>query len=307
MEGRDLFMITQQKIGFIGLGTMGLPIAENLINAGYQLFVGFHSNRKPAEIVAQKGAIICSTYREVAENSDVIFTVVPNDKEVEEVLFGENGLEVGLKSGCTVIDMSTIDLTRSREFGMRLKEKGVHFLDAPISGGLKGAIAGTLAIMVGGDKDKFEEVRVIFNIIGKNIIYCGPSGLGLAAKMANNLIAASEMAAIAEAMCLAVKAGINPTDLYEVLKNSSANSVMLNAKMPMLMKNDYTPSFKLSLMYKDLNVITDVGKKLGTPTLVASLVEQIFGMCKEEYGEKDNGAVALFYQKQAGVSFEAKE
>lgn len=295
-----------KKIGFIGLGTMGFPIATNLINAGYQLYVGFHNNRKPAEIVAQKGAVICNTYREVAENSDVIFTVVPNDKEVEEVIFGENGLEEGLRAGCIVIDMSTIDLTRSREFGMRLKEKGVYFFDAPISGGPNGASAGTLAIMVGGDKKVFEEISEILNVIGKNIIYCGPSGLGLAAKMANNLIVASEMAAIAEAVCLAVKAGINPSDLYEVLKNAAANSAILNAKMPMFMENDYNPSFKLSLMYKDLNIITDVGKKLGIPTLVASLVEQIFGLCKGEYGEKDFGAVALFYQKQTGVSFESK-
>ena len=295
-----------QKIGFIGLGTMGLPIATNLVKAGYQLYVGYHSNRKPAESLAEKGAIICGTYKEVAENSDVIFTVVPNATEVEEVIFGEKGLHEGLRSGCIVIDMSTIDLTRSREFGTRLKEKGVNFIDAPISGGPGGASAGTLAIMVGGERSVFDESKEILDVIGNNIIYCGTSGLGLAAKMANNLIVAAEKAAISEAVCLAVKAGIDPADLYQVLKGATANSVILNSRMPRFLADDYSPAFKLSLMLKDLNIITDVGKKLGTPTLVASMVEQIFGMCKEEHGDKDSGAVALFYQKQAGVSFKAK-
>lgn len=295
-----------KKLGFIGLGTMGLPIATNLINAGYELYVGYHSNRKPAEALADKGAVICSTYAEVAENSDVIFTVVPNDKEVEEIIFGGNGLLKGLSAGNTVIDMSTIDLTRSREFAARLKEKGVNFLDAPISGGPGGASAGTLAIMVGGEKSVFDECKAILEVIGNNIVYCGTNGLGLAAKMANNLIVAAEKAAIAEAVCLAVKAGIDPSDLYEVLKNATASSVILNSRMPKFLADDYSPAFKLSLMYKDLNIITNVGKKLGTPTLVASLVEQIYGMCREEYGDKDSGAVALFYQKQTGVSFKAK-
>jgi 2-hydroxy-3-oxopropionate reductase len=295
-----------KKIGFIGLGTMGLPIALNLVKAGYQLYVGYHSNRKPAEQIAEKGAVICNTYKEVAENSDVIFTVVPNDKEVETVIFGKDGLYEGLRQGCIVIDMSTIDLTRSREFGVRLKEKGVSFFDAPISGGPGGASAGTLAIMVGGEKSIFDEVKEILDVVGNNIVYCGSNGLGLAAKMANNLIVAAEKAAIAEAVSLAVKAGINPSDLYEVLKNATANSVILNSRMPRFLKDDYSPAFKLSLMYKDLNIITNVGKKLGSPTLVASMVEQIFGMCMEEHKDKDSGAVALFYQDQAGVSFKAK-
>lgn len=295
-----------KRIGFIGLGTMGLPIASNLVKAGYELHVGYHSNRGPAEEIAQRGAVICDTYREVAEYSDVVFTVVPNDKEVEEVIFGVNGLIDGLKPGGTVIDMSTIDLTRSREFADRLKEKGINFLDAPISGGPAGASAGTLAIMIGGDKTVFDETREIFDVIGKSIVYCGPNGLGLAAKLANNLIVAAEMAAIAEAACMAVKAGIDSADLYEVLKNATANSSVLNARMPMMLADDYTAAFKLSLMYKDLNVITSVGKKLGTPTLIGGLVEQIFGMCKKDHGEKDSGAVALFYEKQTGQSLKAK-
>lgn len=188
-----------KKVGFIGLGTMGFPIASNLADAGYELYLGYHSNRKPADALKEKGAVICETYREVAENAEYIFTVLPNDKQVEEVIFGENGLWSGLKKGSFVIDMSTIDLTRSRQFAIRLKDKGVSFLDAPISGGPKGAKEGTMAIMAGGEREAFENCRELFEQIGKTIIYCGANGLGLAAKMANNLIAAAEMAAISEA------------------------------------------------------------------------------------------------------------
>ena len=292
-----------KSIGFIGLGAMGFPIASNLLNAGYSLSLGFHRDKAPAELLAQKGAVICGTYKEVASRSDTIFTVVPADREVEEVIFGENGLCEGLKKGQTIIDMSTIDLTRSREFALRLRGKGVCFLDAPISGGPKGATAGTLAIMVGGDREAFEENKSLLDVIGKTIIYCGSNGMGLAAKMANNLIVAAEMAAISEAMCLAVKAGIDSNELYNVLKGATANSYILNAKMPSYLTNEYSPGFKLSLMCKDLNIISGVAKKLGTPLFVTAIVEQLFNACKEEHGEKDSCAVGLFYQNLTGVSF----
>jgi 3-hydroxyisobutyrate dehydrogenase-like beta-hydroxyacid dehydrogenase len=294
-----------KNIGFIGLGAMGFPIASNLLNAGYSLYVGFHRDKAPAELLAQKGAVICETYKEVASHSDTIFTVVPADREVEEVIFGENGLSQGLHEGSTIIDMSTIDLTRSRAFALRLQGNGVCFLDAPISGGPKGAAAGTLAIMVGGNRAAFEENKSLLAVIGKTIIYCGSNGMGLAAKMANNLIVAAEMAAISEAMCLAVKAGIDSNELYNVLKGATANSFILNAKMPSYLTNEYSPGFKLSLMCKDLNIISDVAKKLGTPLFVTAIVEQIFNACKEEHGEKDSCAVGLFYQHLTGVSFES--
>ena len=296
-----------KRIGFIGLGAMGFPIAANLLRAGYPLFVGIHRNRKPAEMLAEKGAVICETYQEVARNSDTIFTIVPDDPEVEEVIFGENGLWDGLKRSSTIIDMSTIDLTRSREFAVRLTGKAVHFLDAPVSGGPGGAKAATIAIMVGGDPEVFEDNRSLFDAIAKTIVYCGANGLGLAAKMANNLIVAAELAAISEALCLAVKAGIDSSDLYNVLKGATANSFILNAKMPSHLKGDYSPAFKLSLMCKDLNIVTRVAKKLGAPSLVTSIVEQVFELCRKEHGEKDSCAVGLFYQKEAGVSFTSEK
>ena len=161
--------------------------------------------------------------------------------------------------------------------------------------------------MVGGDKPAFENNKEILEFIGKNIIYCGDNGLGLADKMANNLIASAQMVAIFEAMCLAIKAGIDPDALYEVLKPATANSIILNMKVPAYLKNNYDPGFKLALMCKDLNIVTNVAKRLGTPpTLVGSLVEQVYNMCKEEHGEKDSGDVSLYYQEQTGVSFTSK-
>jgi 3-hydroxyisobutyrate dehydrogenase-like beta-hydroxyacid dehydrogenase len=296
-----------KKIGFIGLGAMGLPIADNILKSGYALYAGYHSNRKPAEQLADKGAVICESFREVAEHSDVVFTVVPDAQQVEEVIFGPNGLLEGLRPGTAIFDMSTIDMTISMDIGRRLEAQGIHFFDAPISGGPKGAQSAALSIMVGGDRTVFEDCRPVLEAIGKTIVYCGTNGLGLAAKMANNLIASSQMVAISEALTLAIKAGIDPEVLFDVLKGSTANSTILNMKFAAYLKDDYNPGFKLELMCKDLGIITSVAKKLGTPTLVGSLVEQIYGMCKKEHGDKDSGAVSLYYQQQTGVSFKARD
>jgi 2-hydroxy-3-oxopropionate reductase len=285
---------------------MGLPTAENLIKAGYSLFVGYHKNRQPAEQLEKEGAVICESYREIAERSDVIFTVVPDSPEVEETIFGPDGLVEGLKVGSIIFDMSTIDLTVSKQFAERLEAKGAHFFDAPISGGPAGAKLATMAIMVGGNREVYEENLPILQVIGKTIVYCGENGMGLAAKMANNLIAASQQVAIAEALTIAIKAGIDPDALLDVLKGGTANSFLLNAKSPNYLNDHYNPGFKLSLMCKDLNIITSVAKKIGSPTIIGGMVEQIYQMCKEEHGDKAASAVSLFYQDQAGVSFKSK-
>lgn len=158
-----------KNVGFVGLGMMGLPIAKNIIKGGYNLFVGYHSNRGPAEEMEKLGATICETYKEVAQHSDFIITVVPNSAQVEETLFSENGLAKGAKPGTIIADMSTIDLFASRSFAERLAKQGVEFMDAPISGGPEGAAAATLAIMIGGKKEAFEETKPVFDIIGKTL------------------------------------------------------------------------------------------------------------------------------------------
>ena len=293
-----------KNIGFIGLGAMGFPIARNLQNAGYQLYLGCHVDRSKAELLEKEGAVICNSFQEVAAQSEVIFTVVPCDSDVEQVIF--NGLWPALRPGTIIIDLSTIDLVNSRGFAAQLQEKGVHFLDAPISGGVKGAQDGTLVIMVGGDREICDSCAPLFAPIAKNVVYCGANGMGLAAKAANNLIAAAEMAAISEAAALAVKAGIAPEDLFEVLKGGTANSAILQAKVPALLNDDYSPKFRLELMCKDLNIITGTAKKLGSPAFVASAVEQVFNLNKEAHGQKDSIAVSLFYQEHNGITFAAK-
>ena len=294
-----------KNVGLVGLGSMGAPMAGNILAGGHRLAVAVHRSRTAADELAARGAVLCKSWREVGEKSEVVFTVVPNTPEVEEAIFGKDGLAQGLKPGSVLFEMSTIDLTASREFARRLEPAGVLLLDAPISGGVAGARSGSLAIMVGGDRAAFERHKDLLGLLGKTIVYCGGNGLGLAAKMANNLIVLAEMAAISEAFALAVKAGIDPQELYEVLRNATADSRMLNAKAPMLLGGNYAPGFKLALATKDLGVITTVAKKLGTPALIASLVEQIYRLCLEEHGEKDTASVALLYQKLAGVSFKA--
>lgn len=295
------------KIGFIGLGAMGFPIAKNLLEAGYELYAGYHKNKKPALDLEKMGATVCDTYEEVASNSDIIFLVLPNSKEIEEVLFAKNGLMGGIHEGKIVIDMSTIDLFESRRFAEILQEAKCEFIDAPISGGPKGAEQATMAIMIGAKPEVYDKIKDIFPRIAKGIVYCGGNGLGLAAKMANNLIASATMVAISEALSLSIKAGIDPDALYDVLKGATANSTILNLKFPAYLKDNYDPGFKLSLMCKDIGIITDVAKKLGTPTIVGSVVEQIYNMCKQEHGDKDSGAVSLFYQEQTGVSFKSRK
>ncbi len=294
------------KTGVIGLGAMGFPVAVNLIEGGHELYVTYHSNKQPALELEKRGARICSSPREVAQNADLIFLVLPDAPEVEETLFSADGVAAGIRPDGTVFDMSTIDLTRSREFAGRLAAVGGRFLDAPISGGPEGAAAATLAIMVGGDENAFKQYLPILQSLGKSVVHCGESGMGLAAKMANNLLAGAQFAAMAEALSIAIKAGMDPEKLYEVLRNATADSRLLNAKFPVYLSGNYEPGFKLSLMCKDLDIITNAAKKLGTPTPVGSMVEQVFRICKEQYGEKDASAVSLFYQQQAGVDFRAR-
>jgi len=296
-----------KRIGFVGLGMMGLPIAKNLLKAGHRLFLGYHINQEPARELEKLGGTICRSYGDVASQAEIIFLILPDAPEIGEVLFADQGLMSGISPGTVVVDMSTIDLFKSRSFAEKLEEAGCEYVDAPVSGGPAGAEKGSLAIMVGTKPHIYEQIKDLLPSIAKTIVYCGDNGLGLAAKMANNLIAASTITAISEALTLAIKAGIDPDALYEVLQGGTANSTLLNIKFPAFLKDNYEPGFKLALMCKDLSIITSVAKQLGTPTLLGSVVEQVYNMCKAEHGEQDSGAVSLFYQERTGISFKSKK
>ena len=295
------------KIGVIGLGSMGYPIAEHILEGENELYVTFHADKNPAQSLVSKGAVLCSSPKEIAGFCEIILLVLPDSPQVEEVLFSDQGIAAVQPKNITVIDMSTIDLVKSQEFALRAASLGITYLDAPISGGPQGAKDASLSIMVGGDKEAFLASQAILKTLGKTVVHCGKNGMGLAAKMANNLIAATQMAVISEAVTLAVKAGVNPEVLFEILSNSTADSRILRAKIPLYLSDDYNPRFKLSLMCKDLDIITSAAKRLGTPAIVGSAVEQVFRICKDSHGDEDSSAVSKFYQHYGSVTFRSPD
>lgn len=295
------------KIGIIGLGAMGLPIASNLLAAGHTLHIAAHRNHQPIELLQEQGALVCTNVAHVATKSDFLILVLPDSPEVEEVLFGSPHMETALHEGLTILDMSTIALKQSRAFAKRLLPKNVSYLDAPISGGPAGAKNASLSVMVGASPEEYARVLPILQSVGKSIVHCGEQGMGLAAKMANNLIVASELAAISEAAVLAVQAGLEPQKLFEVLKGATAASRILESKTPLYLSGNYNPGFTLSLMCKDLEIITESAKHLGTPMPVGSIVQEMFRLAKRDFGHLDSSAVSLMYQALAKVDLTPKE
>ncbi|HOP75002.1 MAG TPA: NAD(P)-dependent oxidoreductase [Bacillota bacterium] len=291
-----------EKVGFIGLGAMGKPMALNILKSGTPLITMVHRNKNVAAEISAAGGELVSSPAAIGEQASYIFICVPTAADVEGLLFGENGL-VHCKKQPIVIDCSTHDIASVRSFYQRLKDYGIAYLDAPISGGPKGAEEASLGMMIGGDREIFERVLPILQKVAAHITYVGESGLGQAAKLANNLIISAELVAISEAFALAVKAGVNPSTLYQVLKTATADSRMLNAKAPAIINENYNPGFRLALNHKDLGLIMKTARDLNVPLLVTALVDQIFGQAKTDYADLDNSSVALFYQKLAGVSF----
>lgn len=288
-------------IGVIGLGAMGLPIAMNLLSAGHTLHIATHRNPQPGRQLQAEGAHLCANVAEVIENSEYVVLVLPDAPDVKHVLFETPGVERALHDRLTILDMSTIALKESRVIAEQLKAKHVAYLDAPVSGGPAGAKNATLSIMVGATTEQFSAAQPILRSVGKAIIHCGEQGMGLAAKMANNLIVASELAAISEAAVLAVQAGIAPEKLFEVLRGATAASRILESKTPLYLSGTYNPGFALSLMCKDLEIITGSAKHLGTPMPVGSIVQEMFRLAKHDYGHLDSSAVSLMYQALAKV------
>jgi 2-hydroxy-3-oxopropionate reductase len=290
------------NIGVIGLGAMGLPIATNLLTADHTLYISKHRNPSPLKQLQEKGAHLCVNFAEVVKQSEYLILVLPDAPDVEELLFGSSDIQNALHENLMIIDMSTIALKESQKFAKRLEAKRVRYLDAPISGGPAGARNATLSVMVGSSQEDFERALPIFQSVGKSIIHCGEQGMGLAAKMANNLIVASELAAISEATVLAVQAGIAPDKLFEVLRGATAASRILDAKTPFYLSGEYNPGFTLTLMCKDLEIITGSAKNLGTPMPVGTMVQEMFRLAKRDFGNLDSSAVSLFYQALAKVN-----
>ncbi len=250
------------KLGFIGLGIMGAPMAVNLLNAGHTLFV--HTRSKVPQALADSGATHCTTAQGVAERADIIFTMVPDTPDVEAVLFAEHGVAAGLKGskGKVVVDMSSIDPIATQAFAKRIADMGAEYLDAPVSGGEVGAKAASLTIMVGGKSEVFDRIKPLFELMGKNITLVGDSGAGQICKVANQIIVALNIAAVSEALTFASKAGADPARVRQALMGGFAASRILEVHGERMVKRSFAPGFRIALHQKDLNLALQSARQL---------------------------------------------
>jgi len=289
-----------KRIGFIGLGVMGKPMAINLLRAGYPLTVWNRTRSKMDELIAM-GANGANSPREVAERSDVVITMVSDSPDVEEVILGPNGVIHGARPGLIVIDMSTISPKVTRKISEELAKKGVRMLDAPVSGGEKGAKEATLSIMVGGPRDVFEECLPIFEVLGKKITYMGPSGMGQTAKLCNQVICALNIQAVCEGLMLGAKAGLDVRKLLEAVSAGAASSWMLVNLGPKMIERDFKPGFKIRHQQKDLRLALELAAELGLPLPGTALVHQILRIAEAEgLGEEGTQAAIIAMERIAG-------
>lgn len=289
------------NVGFIGLGVMGLPMAQHLLAAGNTLFV-FEQSAKAKDAVAD-GAQACGSYKEIAEKSDVIVTMVPNTPQVEEVLFGEDGVEAGLSSGKLVIDMSSISPISTREFASRLAEKGADYLDAPVSGGEVGAKAASLTIMVGGTEEAFGRALPLFEKMGKNITHIGPVGAGQTAKVANQIIVALNIAAVGEALLFASKAGADPEIVRKALLGGFASSRVLEVHGERMIKRTFNPGFRIKLHHKDLSIALGEADEMGLSLPQTAACQQLLNAAEGAgEGDLDHSALVKALERLASHS-----
>lgn len=294
-------MAQMTRIGFIGLGIMGKPMARNLIKAGFPLVVHNRSRAKVDELV-KEGAAGAGSSREVAANSDVIITMLPNSPDVELVALGPNGIKDGAGQGQLFIDMSTINPIVSQKVAKELAPLGLRMVDAPVSGGEKGAIDAALSIMAGGDPQDFERALPIFNALGKTITHMGPLGAGGFTKLANQIIVAINLTAMGEALVFGTKAGVDPQKMIRALAGGLAGSKCLDQKSEKILNGDFAPGFKIDLHAKDLSLIQDAARSVGVPIPTAALVEQFFAALRARgRGGLDHSGVITLFEDLAGV------
>ena len=288
--------------GFIGVGIMGRPMAKHLIKAAHSLVVNDVSQAPIQELVGL-GAKAAASAAEVARQAgDLIILMLPNSPDVELVALGPNGLIEGVRAGQTVVDMSTISPIVSQKVGEALGAKGVRMLDAPVSGGEKGAIEATLSIMVGGDKAVFDQVLPIFQVMGKTITHLGPLGAGGFTKLANQILVAINLTALGEALTLAAKAGLDIELTLKALGGGLAGSRCLDQKTANYLAHEFKPGFKIDLHYKDLGLIMEAGRSLGVPLPTTALVQEFFGAVRARGGgQLDHSGVVTFFEGLAGV------
>ena len=280
-----------EKVGFIGLGIMGKPMARNLMEAGYELTVHNRSPEK-AEELGEEGATVASSPKEVAENSDLIITMLPDSPQVEEVVAGEEGVLEGIKEGALLVDMSTISPVVTEELAEAVKNQGASMLDAPVSGGDVGAIEGTISIMVGGSEEDFERAKPLFEVMGNTVTHVGPSGTGQVVKAANQIVVALTIEAVSEALVLGSKGGVSPEKVLDVLSGGLAGNKVMEVKREKFLSHEFDPGFRSELHHKDLGIALAAGREYGVVLPVTAIVDQmLLAMMKKGWGGEDHSAL----------------
>lgn len=289
------------KIGFIGLGIMGKPMAKNLLKAGYELVVNNRSQAAVEELRACGAAAADNT--ELGETCDVVLTMLPNSPEVREVMLGENGVAAHMRPGAVFIDMSSINPVAARDVAAKLAEKGIEMLDAPVSGGEPKAIDGTLSFMVGGEKAVFDRNQNLLKSMGSSVVYCGGIGAGNTVKLANQIIVACNIGALSEALVFAKTAGVDPEAVFQAVRGGLAGSAVMDAKAPMMLEGDVKPGFKVDLHIKDLNNVLDCAHTIGASVpMTASMQEVFYWLHKNGHGQDDHSAFVRYYEMLSGIA-----
>ncbi len=287
-------------IGFIGLGIMGAPMAKHLLEAGYRVTATDHRSRPPADLVA-RGLRVVNGNSEVAQAADMVITMVPDTPQVDEVLFGKNGVASSLSKGKLVIDMSSISPIATKDFARRINELGCDYLDAPVSGGEAGAKAASLTIMVGGEERAFGRAKPVFEKMGKNITLVGPNGVGQTTKVANQIVVALTIEAVAEALVFAAKAGADPAMVRQAMMGGLASSRILETHGARMIERSFDPGFRIELHSKDLNLALEGARALGVALPNTSTTQQLFSSCVANGGAReDHSALVRALERMAG-------
>ncbi|MGD6942740.1 2-hydroxy-3-oxopropionate reductase [Cytobacillus gottheilii] len=289
------------KVGFIGLGIMGLPMVRNLLKNGNTVTV-FDINKAAVDTLAAEGAQPASSGKEVAAASDVVITMLPKGEHVRQAVFGENGVMEGAREGAIIIDMSSVSPVESKEMADMAAKGGARFLDAPVSGGEPKAIDGTLSIMVGGDEEAFESVKNVLLAMGTDIVRVGDSGCGTTAKLANQIIVNLNIAAVSEALILAAKAGIDLEKMYQAIRGGLAGSTVMDAKIPMILERNFKAGGRVDINMKDLTNVMNTAHELAVPLPLSSQLLEIFHSLKADGKEAlDHASIVQHYEKLANI------
>jgi 2-hydroxy-3-oxopropionate reductase len=281
-----------EKVGFIGLGIMGRPMAKNLIDAGHELILYNRTTEKAEELAGEGGAEVGASPGEVAAQSDVTITMLPDSPQVEEVVAGEGGVLEGIQQGSLLVDMSTISPVVTEELSEKARERGASMLDAPVSGGDVGAIEGTLSIMVGGAKEDFERATPLFDAMGKTVTHVGPVGAGQVVKAANQIVVALTIEAVSEALVLGSRGGVSPEKVLDVLGGGLAGNKVMEVKREKFLSHTFDPGFRSELHHKDLGIALAAGREYGVALPVTAIVDQmLLSMKMKGWGGEDHSAL----------------